>query len=221
MSDPTYTTITVLPQTITGFSEVSRQLLEASNPGVDAIIWGDLLGDFYDRAETLTISALEAQANVNLQTCTGTTIDLMRAVILDGASNISDNSAGDADIFVGRTARWTTYLKLLDTQSRPLILAQNYSPYNAIGAGDNTQGFRSPIQGSLENFQVVTSPTVGASRGFLINSQELLFSISPPMQFQFEQPIGPALLRVGVWGYAAAVTARRPKAITKITYNSN
>jgi HK97 family phage major capsid protein len=220
-SDPTYTTITVIPATITGYSEVSRQLLEASNPAVDAIIWGDMIGNFYDNAETITIAAVEAQASVNLQTCTGTTIDLNRAVLLDGAAAISDNNAGDADIFVGRTSRWTTYLKFADTTGRPVILAQQNQPQNAIGEGGVTRGFRSPIQGSLENLTVVTSPTVGASRGFIVNSQELLFSISPPMQFQFEQPAGPQLVRVGVWGYTAVVTGRRPKAITKITYNSN
>src|SRR5262245_7585572 len=80
-TDPVYTTVTVLPQTVSGFSEVSRQLLEGSNPSVDAIIWGDLVGNFYDNAESITIAALEAQTAVNLQTCTGTTIDLMRNVI--------------------------------------------------------------------------------------------------------------------------------------------
>jgi hypothetical protein len=58
-------------------------------------------------------------------------------------------------------------------------------------------------------------------RGFVINSQELLYQNSPPMQFSFEQPAGPALIRVGVWGYVAVVTGRRPKAITKIVYSNN
>lgn len=226
VSDPAYTILTVTPKAIMGYSEVSRQMLEASNPAVDAVIWGDLMGDFYDNAELECITALNGQANVNAVTVsagvlTTTDIALQRAGILDGISAISDAPAGDADIFVGRTARWTAYLKLQDTVGRPLILAQAYNPQNAIGQGNNVNGFRSAIQGTLESLLVVTSPTVAASTGFIVNSQEHLFSISPPMQFQFEQPAGPALVRIGVWGYEAVTFARRPKAVTKITYSGS
>jgi HK97 family phage major capsid protein len=225
-TDPTYTVLTVTPKAIMGYSEVSRQMLEASNPAVDGIIWGDLLGDFYDNAELEVIAAMNAQANVNAVTVsagvlTTTDVAAQRAGLLDGIAAISDAPAGDADIFVGRTARWTTYLKFTDTQGRPLILAQQYSPHNAVGEGGAVQGFRSAIQGTLENLSVVTSPTVAASTGFIVNSQEHLFSISPPMQFQFEQPAGPALVRVGVWGYEAVTFGRRPKAVTKITYSGS
>jgi len=220
-NDPTYTTITVLPAAISGFSEVSRQMLEGSNPAVDAIIWGDMMGNFYDNAETLTIVAIEGVTGINLLTVTGTTIDLMRGGVLDAISAIEDNAAGDGDVYFGRKARWTTYLKLADTTGRPLIVNQGYGAMNAVGLGNNTGGFRNPVAGELENLAVVTSPTVNASRGYVVNSQELLFSISPPMQFAFEQPAGPALVRVGVWGYVAVVANRRPKAISRITYNSN
>lgn len=225
-TDPTYLTTTVTPKAIMGYSEVSRQMLEASNPAVDSIIWGDLLGDFYDNVELEVIAAINGQASVNAVTVSAgatTTTDILahRAGILDGIAAISDNNAGDPDLFVGRMSRWTTFLKFQDTTGRPLILAQSYSPQNAIGEGGATQGFRSVVQGSLENLGVVTSPTVGASTGFIINSQELLFSSSPPMQFTFEQPAGPALIRIGVWGYEAVSTGRRPKAITKITYSGS
>jgi HK97 family phage major capsid protein len=225
-TDPQYTTVTVTPKAIMGYSEVSRQMLEASNPAVDAVIWGDLIGDFYDNAELEVIVALNAQAGVNAVTVSAgvlTTTDIagQRAGILDGIAAISDAPAGDADVFVGRTARWTTYLKFQDTVGRPLILAQAYNPQNAIGEGNAANGFRSAVQGTLESLLVVTSPTVAASTGFILNSQEHLFSISPPMQFQFEQPAGPALVRIGVWGYEAVTFARRPKAVTKITYSGS
>lgn len=225
-TDPGYSVLTVTPKAIMGFSEVSRQMLEGSNPAVDGIIWGDLLGDFYDNAELEVIAAVNGQSGVNTITVSAgvlTTTDILnqRAGILDGIAAISDAPAGDADIFVGRTARWTTYLKFQDTVGRPLILAQQYQPQNAIGVGDATQGFRSPIQGNLENLLVVTSPTVAASTGFIVNSQEHLFSISPPMQFQFEQPAGPALIRIGIWGYEAVTFGRRPKAVTKIAYSGS
>ena len=225
-TDPAYTILTVTPKAIMGYSEVSRQMLEASNPAVDAIIWGDLLGDFYDNVELEVIAALTAQAGVNTVTVSAgtlTTTDILnqRAGILDGIAAISDAPAGDADFFVGRTSRWTTYLKFQDTVGRPLILAQAYNPQNAIGQGGARQGFRSPIQGTLESLEVVTSPTVAASTGFIVNSQEHLFSISPPIQFSFEQPAGPALIRIGIWGYEAVTFGRRPKAVTKITYSGS
>lgn len=221
-TDPGYTTITVTPATIMGYSEVSRQMMEASNPAVDAIIWGDLMGDFYDRCETAVITALEAQTNVNLATVADNTVATgMRNGLLDGIAAIGDNSGGDADVFVSRNSKWVGYLKLVDSTNRPLVVAQRYNPMNATGEGDLMSAFRSPIQGTLESVAVVTSPTVGTMRGFVLNSQELLYQNSPPMQFTFEQPAGPALIRVGVWGYMAVSTARRPKAITKITYSNN
>jgi hypothetical protein len=226
ITNPGYGTITVTPTDITGFTEVSRQMLEASNPAVDAVIWGDMLGDFYDNAEILVIVAITAVAGVNTATVSAgilTTTDIInqRAGLLDGIVAIADAPAGDPDIFCGTSARWASYLKLTDTTGRPLILAQAYPAYNPIGQGDLGQAFASPFQGRLESLSVVTSPSVGASTGFILNSQEHLFSISPPMQFQFEQPVGPALVRIGVWGYEACTFARRPKAITKITYSGS
>jgi HK97 family phage major capsid protein len=221
-TDPGYSILTVTPGTIMGYSEVSRQMLEASNPAVDSVIWGDLTGDFLDRCEIAVITALEAQTGVNLATVTDNTVVTgMRNVVLDGIAAVSDNSGGDADIFVSKNSKWVSYLKLTDTTNRPLIEAQRYAPMNAVGIQQPGQQFRSPIQGDLESLAVVTSPSVGTMRGFVINSQELLYQNSPPMQFSFEQPAGPALIRVGVWGYVAVVTGRRPKAITKIVYSNN
>jgi HK97 family phage major capsid protein len=221
-TDPGYSILTVTPGTIMGYSEVSRQMLEASNPAVDAVIWGDLTGDFLDRCEIAVITALENQASVNLATVSDNTVVTgMRNVVLDGIAAVSDNSGGDADIFVSKNSKWVSYLKLTDTTNRPLIEAQRYAPMNAVGLQQPGQQFRSPIQGDLESLSVVTSPSVGTMRGFVINSQELLYQNSPPMQFSFEQPAGPALIRVGVWGYVAVVTGRRPKAITKIVYSNN
>lgn len=225
-TDPGYKIVTVTPKAIMGYSEVSRQMLEASNPAVDAVIWGDLIGDFYDNCELEVISALNGQAGVNAVTISAgvtSTTDLLnqRSGLLDSIAAISDNNAGDADIYVSRTSRWTTYLKFQDANGRPVVLAQQYNPQNAIGRGDLSQAYASAIQGSLENLSAVTSPTVAASTGFVLNSQEHLFSMSPPMQFQFEQPAGPALIRIGVWGYEAVTFARRPKAATKITYSGS
>lgn len=219
--DPTYTILTVTPQTFSGYTEVSRQMLEAANPAIDAVIWGDLNGDFYDKVEIATVSAFEAQASVNATTIAdGAVQPAARNGLLDAITQVSDNSGGDADILAGRTARWTYFLKITDTTNRPLVTSQMYPSFNGIGKGDNTQGFRSPLQGNLEGLDFVTSPSIAANRVFVINSQEHLISISPPMQFSFEQPVGPALVRVGVWGYAAIVTGRRPKAISKVTYTA-
>jgi len=221
-SDQTDTTITVTPTTVTGFADVSRQLVEASNPAVDAILWADLVGSFYDQCETNFITTLAAQASVNAVTIAdGAVAAGARNGLLDAISAVSDNNAGDADYFCGRTSRWTPYLKLLDSAGRPLVLSQQYTPMNNVGVGDVTRAYANPVQGSMEGINVVTSPTIAANLGFVINSQELLFSNSNPMQFKFEETNGPALIRVGVWGYMAAVTARRPKAITKITYTAN
>lgn len=221
-TNPTYTTITVTPTTISGYAEVSRQLLEAANPAVDAIIWGDLLGDFYDKAEIATVSAIEGQANINLTTSAdGSIATTSRNVLLDAIAAVSDNGGGDADVFFGRQARWSSMLKWTDVNGRPMILSQRYNPQNAIGDGNLAQGYRSPIQGEIENLVAVTSPSVLATRGYVINSQELLFSMSAPQQFTFEQPAGPALVRIGVWGYVATTAGRRPSAVSRIAFTTN
>ncbi len=225
-TDPSWTVLTVTPKTIMGYTEVSRQMLEASNPAVDALIWDDLIGNFYDNCELELITALNAQAGVNAITVsagTSSTTDLFnqRSALLDAIATISDSNAGDPDVFVGRTARWNTYLKFQDSTGRPVILAQRYNPQNAIGTGDLSQAYVNPVQGSLENLMVVTSPGVAASTGFVLNSQEVITSISPPMQFRYDEPAGPALIRVGIWGYEAVITGRRPKAITKLSYSGS
>jgi hypothetical protein len=40
------------------------------------------------------------------------------------------------------------------------------------------------------------------------------------MQFSFEQPAGPALVRVGIWGYMAMTALRRPKAVARIAFTT-
>lgn len=221
-SNPTATVLTVTPKAIGGFTDISRQLLDSGNPAADAILWGDMMGDFYDDAETEVVSAIVAQASVNAVTIAdGAVLPGARNGILDAIAAVGDNSAGDPDVFAGRTSRWTAYLKLADTTNRPLIISQRYEAVNNIGRGDATQGFRTAIQGSLEGLDVATSPTVAANLGLVLNSQELIFSVSNPEQFTYKEVVGPAEVRVGVWGYMTIITGRRPKAITKITYTAN
>jgi HK97 family phage major capsid protein len=226
ITDPSYTILTVTPKGISGFAEVSRQMVDGSNPAVDAIIWEDLVGSFFDNCETDFITAVNGQAGVNAVTVSAgatTTTDMLlqRTGLLNAIAAISDNNAGDADFFVGKNSRWVTYLLMQDANGRPMVLAQQYAPQNAIGRGDLTQAYANPVQGSLENVGVITSPTVAASTGFVVNSQELAFSYSPPQQFLFEQPVGPGLIRLAIFGYEAIITGRRPKAITKITYSGS
>ena len=45
--------------------------------------------------------------------------------------------------------------------------------------------------------------------------------MSAPIQFTFEQPAGPALVRVGVWGYVAVTAGRRPAAVSRIAFTTN
>jgi hypothetical protein len=231
-SAPTATVLTVTPKAISGYTDVSRQLLDSGNPAADAILWGDMIGDFYDDAETEVITAIAGQASINVigpivgqgTAGVGPFTIAARNAVLDAIAAVSDNSGGDADLFASRGSVWVNYLKILDgaggTVGRPLIVAERYDAVNNVGRGDNAQGFRSPVQGNMENLEVVTSPSVAAATSFIVNSQELIFSISNPEQFTYREVVGPAEVRVGVWGYCTIITGRRPKAISKITYTT-
>jgi HK97 family phage major capsid protein len=225
-TDPYYTTITVTPKPYMGYSEISRQMMEASNPAVDAIVWQDMLGDFYDNVELDVVAAMNAQANVNTVTVSAgasTTADILaqRTGFLNAIAAVSDNNAGDATFFAGKNSRWITYLLMADSTGRPLISTQRYNPNNAIGLGTEVGGMRRVVVGELESLDVATSPSIAASTGFVVNGDEALFSISPPQNFRFDEPAGPALIRIGIWGYAAFTFGRRPKAVTKITYSGS
>jgi HK97 family phage major capsid protein len=225
-TDPTYGTITVTPKAVMGYSEISRQMLEASNPAVDSIVWGDLVGNFYDNVELEVIAAMNGQSGVNTVTVSAgaaTTGDILaqRTGLLNAIAAIADNNAGDATFFAGRNSRWITYLLMQDTTGRPLISTQRYGPSNTLGLGNDIGGFRKVIVGELEGLEVATSPTIAASSGFVVNGEEALFSVSPPLQFRFDEPAGPALIRIGVWGYEAVTFGRRPKAVTKITFSGS
>lgn len=226
-TDPTYTTVTVLPRTLASMTDVTRQLLEASNPSVDSIVMTDLLGAFYDQAETEAVSAIENAASINSVTVAdGAVVAGSRKGILDAIGAIEDNGGGDADLIFMKRARWHRHLLFVDSGGRPLVVNQAYGPGNVQGLGDATSGFASGARtlGSLEGLDVVTTPSVQGTadgRAYVVNSQEILFSVSSPMQFNFEQPVGPGAVRIGVWGYMACVAARRPKAIARIVYTTN
>lgn len=224
-SDPTYSSVTVVPKAITGWADVSRQMLEASNPAVDQVIWSDQIGHFNDQAELQVTAKILAQSGVNTVSIAGVAPTSLQVLdgLVDASMLVADNAGADADSAFMSGAEWGALLKARDGANRPLVVGPAYGPANAQGLAV-LPGTSVPISGNVQGLDAITSPgfpgisPVASRKIAVVNADDLLFMSSTPDRFSYEQIGGPALIRVGVWGYVAVVTERRPKAITIISF---
>jgi hypothetical protein len=87
-------------------------------------------------------------------------------------------------------------------------------PQNARGIGDAIT--YQHVAGQLAGLPVVPS-WAGQDIFYVVKADDVLLLESSTFNFRYEEVLGPESIRLGVWGYAAVVTDRYPKAWAKVT----
>jgi hypothetical protein len=110
---------------------------------------------------------------------------------------------------------WGVICKTKDAAGRPLVVTGYQGPNNARGLGEAI--VYGHIAGNLVGLNAIPSWAGVDTQSYVVKSDDLLLLESNTMQFRYEEVLGPSTVRLGVWGYAAVVLQRYPKAIARIT----
>jgi HK97 family phage major capsid protein len=204
---------TMTPSTVVGGQKVSRQLLDASTPAIDQLIYGDLIAAYNSKVEALVVAtmvtaagtAVKAYATESAYTTavTGTTAGVPFMKDLRGVITAVRNARKlPADIVVASVSRYGTWLDITDAQGRPLIPVAEYGTVNALGAGTpNTDG-------RVLGLDILASDGITQYPESILvaRSQDTILFESNTLRFRYEEPDGPETIRLGVWGYVGCLT---------------
>ena len=212
------TVLTTSPKTYTGKTDVSRQLVDGSNPAVDGIIYADAMGAYNEQIESAVVSAIEGAASYAATILFPGTApvyaNLPDAFVDAGASIRKHRKAPPRVVFCSEGA-WAFISKEKDTAGRPLVITGYHGPMNAYGLGEAV--VYGQVAGEVVGLSVVPTWAQAADNHiFVAKADDLLLLESSTFNFRYEEVLGPESIRLGVWGYAAPVVGRYAMAIAKI-----
>jgi HK97 family phage major capsid protein len=210
------TILTTSPKTYTGKVDVSRQLVDGSNPSVDGIVYADCMGSYNEQIEQAVVAAFEAATGMAATiTYPGSPAyaNLPDAFIDASASVIKHRKMPPRVVLLGIGA-WAFLTKQKDTAGRPLVVTGYHGPVNAYGLGQATQFDH--IAGEVVGLNCIPSWAGVDNHIYVVKVDDCLLLESSTFNFRYEEVLGPSSIRLGVWGYAAPVIARYPAAIAQI-----
>lgn len=213
---------TVSPKATSGSQKVSRQMLDSSNPAVDALIYGDLIGEYNEAVEAKVVAAMvtaAGAATVTYATEAAWTTGLDPAeatyvgdAILDTAIAVRNARKLPADVLVASVTRYGSLLKIKDSTGRPLIPGDSGGPMNVIGTGTVQ------VDGRVQGLGVLASDGVTQYPESLLvaRAADTILFESPVLRFRYEEPDGPEVIRLGIWAYTAAYVKHSGSSVKRI-----
>ena len=213
--------LTTSPKTYTGKVDVSRQLLDGSNPAVDGIVYADCMGSYNEQIETAVVNAINGAsgfAAVITYPGTAPVYANLPDCFIDAAASIRKHRKAAPKVVFCSEGAWAYIAKEKDSQGRPLIVTGYHGPVNAYGLGEAiTYG---QIAGEVTGLSVVASWAATDNLLYVAKADDMLLLESSTFNFRYEEVLGPESIRLGVWGYAAPVLGRYPSGICKIDAGS-
>jgi HK97 family phage major capsid protein len=203
--------LTTQPVTYTGKVDISRQLLDGSNPAVDSLVYADCLGAYNEAVETAVVNAFEALTPPVVITYPGTYTNLPDAFIDAGTSLVKRRKLA-ANYVLMSAGAWAFLAKQKDTNGRPLVTTGQHGPTNSYGltAADY-------LGGEVVGLECIPSwaQTVD-NHLYVVRADDMLLLESSTFNFRYEEVLGPSAIRLGVWGYAAPILGRYASSVVKI-----
>lgn len=131
-TDETTAVITIPVETIAGYVDLSRQILERAEPGLDEIIAVDLISSYGQVLDNYLINGtgsngqpkgiLQTSYNSIVFTTGSPTVGLLYPKIADATRQVAEAIYERPTAFVMTARRWAWFLATLDANQRPLIL---------------------------------------------------------------------------------------------------
>ncbi len=201
--DQVISDLTITPVAVSGAWRVSRELVDATNPAIDAIGLRSMMRNYRDVSEGLVVAALEASDAA--ATASINTVAELRAQI-DAYWNTNFESP---TALAASPSYVTTLLGDVDTTGRAMLPSIGAS--NAVGTGKAGEtGF------NIDGVPIFKVWGVAATMAYLFNTQDVFLGESAVRTFRFEETEGPGIIKLALWAYVAAAVTR-PGTVVKVT----
>lgn len=234
-------TVTAPVRTISGYENVSLQLVEQSPlaGGLDRLIFGDLMADYALQLNTAvagngdgTSGTLRGLINLGADTTNGipttwteTTPTGANGVkaIAQALSKIANNRFKPTEAIIMNPSIWYWMQSQTDSAGRPLVVPTGAGPFNANGVVADP-GQSAGLVGTISGVPVYIDATLPKTYGAATNQSPILvgkFSDSYLFESGVKTRVLPDVLssnltvRMQVWGYAA-LAHRFDKAVSTI-----
>lgn len=179
---------TVTPVGIRGRFVVTRELVDASNPAIDAVAFGAMREDWDRQAETLIFTELNT---VQAGTITS-------GLVPSGAQ--ARTSAGTA-LPQDLAKAILNFADVRKTKARSVVASTRSTVSDALEAVDLTRlAFRDV---SIEQSPWITGTAAGDGDCFVLGEGDLYAWSSPLLDFRYVEKNGPATVELAIWGYYA------------------
>jgi hypothetical protein len=220
--------LTVPVRTIAGQQDVSQQLLDHSQPGIDQVIFVDLRSAYDAKLDTFLLAGtgnsgqhlgIRAVSGTNAITYTQATPTAALTVppIYNGIQSVASNRFMPADL-------------ILMHPRRAAYLASNLSStFPLFQLGDLYQASGTQVQGMVQNFaglNVVLDANIATNYGaatnqdeiYVIRAQDLVLWEGDLQARVMEQTLSNTLtVRLQLYAYSAFASGRFPKSISVIS----
>jgi HK97 family phage major capsid protein len=229
--------LTIPVRTFAGQQDVSRQSLERGTPGIDRLIYNDLVGAYAaamdasaiaDDGTSGTHKGVLNATGVNSVTYTDAspTVAEIYPKLADAVQQIAGNRKMSANLWVMHPRRWGWFLASLDTSNRPLIVPDAGQARNAMGDAAANFG-EGQLVGLLQGLPVLVDANVPTDLGGGTEDRIIgLRSTDPiiweegdgmPKELSFEETAGGNLtVKLVVYGYSAFTAERYANAVSVI-----
>jgi hypothetical protein len=184
----TFASATVSPSGIKGVSKVTREIVDSSNPAIDAVAFSVMREDFNRETEKQiftelntvqsgTITSGQVPSGAQARTSAGTALpqDLRKAIL--------------------------NYVDFRKTKARNVVASSRASVSDALESVD-LQAF-ALWDVSIELSPWITGVAAGDGDVFVLGTGDLWCWSSPLLDFRFAEKSGPATVDLAIWGYFA------------------
>lgn len=224
------TLLTVNVRTYAGQQDVSRQLLERGTPGMDGLIFADLLSDYFTKLGSAVLNGdgnngthLGVRSVVGIKAVTyddaSPTVSEIYPKIADAIQQINSSRFLPATHIAMHPRRWGWFTAALDSSGRPFVVPNAAGPYMAQGV--NADVNYGGVVGTLQGLPVITDANLPTTLGggtedviLLCRKPDCLLwqeGDGAPRQARFEQTAGGNLtVKLVLYGYTAFTAGRYP-----------
>ena len=240
--DMVTSTVTAPVRTISGYENVSIQLVEQSPlaGGLDRLVFGDLMKDYALQLNTAVVGngdgtsgTLRGFINLGADTTNGIpttwtettpTAQLGLQTISKAISKVVTNRYQAVEAIVMHPSMWYWFASSTDSASRPLIVPSGAGPFNANGVV-TAPGAPAGLVGTIHGVPVYVDATLPKTYGAATNQSPILvgkFSDSYLFESGVKTRVLPDVLsanltvRFQVYGYMA-LAHRYAKAVSAVT----
>lgn len=213
------TTDVVTPKPTSGIQVVSRQMIDATNPAVDALIYGDMLAVYNRKVEDKVTAALVTAAGAAAATLASDATDFTAAkaedAITDAAISVWNARKLPADALAMRISRWGRFMKFRDSTGRRL--------YPAEGEMVNISGRGSvQVPGTVGGMGVAATDGLGIGgvtypeNILVFRSGDTILFEGSVLRFRYEEIAGPESVKLGVWAYSAVIVRQAASSVRRV-----